>query len=377
MHARRATAVAHDTIRDRVRGWQRGEPPRALAISPAFDFASLSGLADGFDYSGSSQSLSAGADLGSGAWQAGALAAFTRTDLRYHAEAGLTRLGYRAGEHATEILSVHPFAAWHPPSGGHLWASLGAGLGDLRHRDDPGFASRSRSNVRLRAYAVGASVPVARMLSGELDAEAGIEAFSFEIEGGGQISASLPTLRGRDWRAGLAWSAPVRGAPSVSLAWKRLTGDGPEGAQLEARGSMSVAGLFDPRLTVTGSAEASMGLGDYTHDSWRLGGGVRFAPDELGRGFGLDIDTRLMSLTEEPSTGIGVRGEAGYGLWGGTFLGTVRPYVGLVRLPGDGFVRRAMGIDLSDTATSTVKVEVHERSRGLPPALRLALHRRF
>ena len=199
--------VAHAAVRNRVRGWPPAGAP-GIALSSAVDFASLSGLSGGFDYTGSSRSLSAGAETGAGAWQAGLVAALTQTDLRYRAAASLSAQGYRAGEHDTEIVSVHPFAAWHAPSGGHVWMSLGAGLGHLRHRDDPGFPSRSESAVRLGAWAAGASLPLAEVLSGELDAEAGFESFALEIDGGGQISSSLPTLRGRDYGAGLAWSAP-------------------------------------------------------------------------------------------------------------------------------------------------------------------------
>ena len=376
VHARRAIDVAHAAVRDRVRGWSPGVP-RDVAISPSVDFASLSGLSGGFDYAGSSRSLSGVVDLGADSWQAGLVAAFTRTDLRYRAGATLSRLGYRAGEHDTEIFSVHPFAAWHAPSGGHLWASLGAGLGDLRHRDDLGFPSWSSSDVRLRAYAVGASVPLADVLSGDLDAEAGIESFAFEIKGGGRISTSLPTLRGRDYRAGLAWNAPVRGAPFVSLAYRQVTGDGPEGAQVEAQGSVSAAGIHDPRLTLTANAEASFGLGDYDRDSWRLGGGIHFAPDISGRGFGLDLDTRLMSPAEGESAGIGVRGEAGYGLWSESLFGIVRPYVGLIRYPGDGGTRRTVGLNLRDTSTSQVKVEVYDKPRDRLRALRFSLRHRF
>ena len=150
VHARRAVDAARTAIRDRVRAWLPESPgtPHGFAITPSVDFASLSGLSDGFDYTGSSESLSAAVELGADAWQAGLVGSFTRTDLRYHAEAGLSGLGYHAGEHDTEILSVHPFAAWHAPSGGHLWASLGAGAGDLRHRDDLGFPSWSRSDVQ-------------------------------------------------------------------------------------------------------------------------------------------------------------------------------------------------------------------------------------
>ena len=374
VHARRATDVAHTAIRDRVRNWSP-EAPRPFAVAPSVDFASLSGQSDGFDYTGSSQALSAGAELGAGSWQAGLVAAFTQTELRYRAAAMLTELGYQTGEHDTEMFSVHPFAAWHAPTRGHLWASLGAGLGDLRHRDDLGFPSWSSSDVQLRTYAAGASVPLADVLSGELDAEAGIESFAFDIEGGGQISDSLPTLRGRDYRAGLAWSAPVRGAPSVSLAYRELSGDGPEGGQVVLGGAVSAVGILDPRLTLTGSVEAAFGLGDQDQDFWRLGGGVRFAPDDLGRG--LNLDTRLFSPAEGYSAGIGVRGEAGYGLWSGPVLGVVRPYVGLIRYPGDGAVRRSVGLNLGDASASQFKVELYDYDRDRSPALKLAIRRRF
>ena len=272
---------------------------------------------------------------------------------------------------------MHPFAAWHAPSGGHLWASLGAGAGDLRHRDDLGFRSWSRSDVQLRAYAAGLSVPVAQVLSGDLDAEAGVESFAFEIEGGGQISAALPTLRGRDYRAGLAWSAPVAGAPSLSLAWRRSTGDGPEGARMEARGSVSAAGVLDSRLSLTGSAVASFGLGDYEQDAWGVGGGARFAPEGEGHGFGLDVDVRLMSPDDERPAGVGVRGEACYGLWSASLPGRVRAYVGLIRHPGDAFVRRTVGLHLRDTPATQVRVEVQDHDRAPSPALELTVHHRF
>ena len=381
VHARRALDVAHGAVLDRVRGWTPGESSGDAqvlsAIAPTVGIGSLSGWSEGFDYSGSSESLSTGAELGAGTWQAGVVGSFTRTELHYHADASLAERGYVAGEHDTEVLSLHPFAAWHTPSGGHVWASLGAGTGELRHRDDPGFPSWSRSDVHLRTWAAGASVPVADVLSGDLQAEAGIESFSFDIDGGGRISSSLPTLRGRDWRAGLAWSAPVPGAPSMSVAYRHLTGDGPEGGRLEARGSVSVEGIFDPRLALLANAEGAFGLGDYEHDFWGLTGGVRFAPDGTRRGFGLALDTRLESLEEDGSAGVGIRAEAGYGLWGGSWFGTLRPHVGLIRHPGGGFLRRSVGVDLRDTPNTRAKVEVHEHPHHRSPALRFSLRQRF
>ena len=377
VHARRAADVAHAAVRDRVRGWSPGAPRVLSAITPAVGLGTLSGRSEGFEYSGSSKSLSTGAELGAGSWQAGLIASVTRTDLRYRAPAGLAERGYRAGAHDTEIFSLHPFAAWHMASGGHLWASLGAGMGQLSHRDDPGFPSWSRSDVLLRAHAAGAALPIADVLSGKLHAEAGMESFAFEIEGGDRISSTLPTMRGRDYRSGLTWSAPIAGTPSLSVAYKHLTGDGPEGGQLEAKGSVSVEGIFDPRLTVIGKAEGSFGLGDYEHDSWGLGGGVRFAPGEGDRGLGLNLETRHVSLDGGGSSDVGIRGEAGYGLWSGRYFGTIRPYVGLIRYSSDGALRRALGVDFRDTPDSRVNVEFHDRSRDRFRALRFTLRHRF
>ena len=361
VHARRAVDVAHAAIRDRVRDWSIGDSRGLTAIGPAVGLTSLSGKSGGFDYSGTSESLSAGAELGTGSWQAGLVATFVRTGLGYRAGSNLRERGYLAGEHDTEFLSLHPFAAWHASSGGHLWASLGAGAGELSHRDDLGFQSWSRSDASLLSYTAGAALPIAEVLSGELQAEAGIEAFALEIEGGGSISSSLPTMRGRDYRAGLAWSAPLPGAPSISVAYKHLTGDGGDGGSLETEGSFSVAGFLDPRLSVTGSAEASIGLGDHDQDLWGLGIGLRFAPDGLRRGFGLEVDTSLHSLANERSQSVSIRGEAGYGLWGGPFFGTVRPYVGVIGDTHRQSVQPTLGLALRETPNSAAGVEFRER----------------
>ena len=359
------------------RRWSPGSEQASFAVAPEVGLASLSGQRDGFDYTGVSESATFGAETGASAWQAGLVASFTRTELRYRAEAALAELGYRTGEHDTEILSLHPFAAWHAPTGGHLWASLGAGSGRLRHRDDLGFPSWSASDISLRAHAVGASVPLADVLSGELQAEAGIDSFAFDIKGGDRISSSLPTMRGLDYRAGLAWSAPVRGSPSVSLGYRHATGDGPEGGQLEARGSVSMEGILHPRLALIGNAEGSVGLGDYEHKYWRLGGGVRFAPDNPGRGFGLDLDARLMSLADGGPIGVGIRSEAGYGLWSDSFFGMIRPYVGLIRYSGDHSVRRILGLDLRGTSNWSVKIEVHDNSSDQSLTPKFSLRHRF
>ena len=80
------------------------------------------------------------------------------------------------------------------------------------------------------------------------------------------------------------------------MAYRHLTGDGPEGGQLEAKASVSAGGVFDPRLALTGNAEGSLGIGENDYSSWGLSGGIRFASGRSRRGFGLELDTRLDSL---------------------------------------------------------------------------------
>ena len=371
VHARRAADAAHDAVRDSVRRWTPGSRRPLAAIAPRLSAGSLSGKSAGFDYDGSSETVSVGAELGAGAWQAGAVAALTRTELDYRAAASLSGQGYRAGEHDTEMVSLHPFAAWHLASGARLWGSVGAGAGELRHRDDPGFPSRSRSDVRLFTHAVGASAPLADLLSGELRAEAGVDGFALEIEGGGQVSSSLPTLRGHGLRAGLAWRAPGPGAPSLSLGYRQLGGDGPVGGRLEAGGSVSAAGVLDPRLTLSGSGAASFGLGGHEERSWRLGGGLRFAPG----GAAPELDAGVTSRAADAS-GAGLGGEAGLRLPGGRFPGGMRPHVGLMR-SGHGSIRRVLGLDVLDTARSRLKVELYDRPRERVGGLNVTLEHRF
>ena len=126
-----------------------------------------------------------------------------------------------------------------------------------------------------------------------------------------------------------------------------------------------------------GSAEASFGLGNHDRNLWGLGVGLRFARDDLRRGFGLNLDTRLMSLANERSSDVSIRGEAGYGIWGGPFFGTVRPYFRVARHAGDRSFQQTLGIDLREAANSTVKVEANDYSRDRLRAIMFTLRRPF
>ncbi len=107
------------------------------------------------------------------------------------------------------------------------------------------------------------------------------------------------------------------------------------------------------------------------------GGGIRFAPGEEDRGFALNLDTRLVSLDAGESSDVGVRGEAGYGLWSGPHIGTVRPYVGLTRYSSDGLLRRALGVDLRNTPASRVNVEFRDQPRDRFRTLTFTVRHRF
>ena len=374
IHGRRVAEVAHRLVRERVRGWLPGADATRLVVVPSVSVVSLNGVSDGFDYGGSSESLSAGFELGAGPWQAGFVASFTRTELHYRAAAALSAYGYEAGEHDTSIAAVHPYAAWHGASGARAWASFGGGSGVLRHRDVLGFPESSRSDVMLAAYSAGAAVPLGDWLLGALEAEVGLDAFRLDIAGGGSISGGLPVLVGRDYRAGLAWSAPIAGASSVSVAYTRLTGDGAGGSRLEAQASVAADGVLHPRLALVARADASLGVAGYRHDAWGVGFGVRIAPAGVRRGFDLVLDTRVEGVAAGPqdTAHIGVRGEVGYGLRGVPVLESVRPYVRVARSASDDGVRRALGVEVRESSRSRLRLEASERSFAGDGAITLA-----
>lgn len=143
------------------------------------------------------------------------------------------------------------------------------------------------------------------------------------------------------------------------------------------RGSDGTSSLLHPRLSVTGSAGASFGLGDHERESWRLGAGIRFAPDISGRGFGLDLDTGLVSPADGSSSADAVRGEVGYGLWGGPLFHMLRPYAGLTRHSGGDAVRRSLGVDIGDWPDPRLKAEVYDDSPGRRRGFALIWRRRF
>ena len=189
------------------------------------------------------------------------------------------------------------------------------------------------------------------------------------------------------------WASPRFGAAFRAWAEPRTEGDAGRGGALARMGRhradlLSPGGwrrlhdggppfILDPRLSLISTVEGAFGLGDYEHESWGLSGGVRFAPGADRRGFGLKLDTRLLSPDGGGSADVGLRGEAGYGMRGGPLFPTVRPFVGFTRYSGDGSLRRSLGIDLRDTPGSRVRLEAWDRPRHRLRAIRFSLRHRF
>ena len=343
VHARRAARFVHGVVAERVRS---GEDAGAGATPfTGAEVAALSGAADGFTYSGESESLHAGLDvLTPGEWRLGVVGAFTRTELDYAAPLRL-RPRYVRGEHETELSSVHPFAA-RDFGRSVLWASLGYGTGTLRFRDlDPGspYHRVKRTGLGFSTFAAGGAYALRELLGGELSAEAGYEQARLEIEGAAADAAgsgiAAMTLDTRDLTAGLAWDRQgeaLRTHQRWSFGYRRAFGDGEHAHELEAGASLRLDDLA-PGLDVRGSLGGSWALGGKGTRSWRLGGALAYAPGEPDRGVSLGFEPWY---TGDDRYGAAL--EAGYGLHSASLGETLFPYYRLSHRPSS--AEHALGV---------------------------------
>ena len=359
VHARRASTRAHEAVRDAVRAWTA---EGGVHATPSVSSTRLSGESAMVRYSGTSHWAGMAAHAGSDAWQAGVVAGISSTDLEYRAGEGLRARGYERGRHETEITGVHPFVAWHWSEDGSAWASLGVGTGTLRHRDDLGFRRWSTSTLAMRAWALGASRALARIGPGALEAQSSIEGFALNIEGGGQISRSIPTLRGRDTRAGLRWNADAgeRWRPEVALAYRHERARGESAGRVEGRVGLRLQGLGHPRLSARLGVEGARAVdgGDAGH--WAVSGALHLAPEGETHG----VDAQLSHARDGGArAGEGVRAEVGYR------TGRARPYARL-ESGGAGAARRALGVALATRGRGELRAEI---VRGSEDAVRVVL----
>ena len=381
VHARRAVRLAHDLIGERVRDPSPGG--EGAALHSDVDFARLWGRSGGFSWSGTGESLLAGADFAQpgGALQLGLVTGFHRTALDYRAEARRLEDRYSAGEHVTEILSMHPFAAWRFATDSVAWGSVGAGAGSLWFEDDaPPFDERRRSDLDLRSAALGFRHPLPSSPLGTFSFSGLAEHIALRIEGDEAEHGIRPrSLRGSDLALGLDWrrrpaDAEPSLAPSLSLGVRHQSGDGAAGSLVDVSGSIAYRPSSNP-LSFDVAASTLLGVAGNDSGSWDVRASARFDPDPGPRGLELSLRSVLGAASDDAEATYGLDGELAYGAFGGAFGSTVRPYVSISGFAGASGARRAAGLRLRDEPGYRLSLETYEHTGTNAAGLRLRLHR--
>ena len=384
VHARRAVRLAHGLIGERVRD---PSPPggESVAFHSDVDLARVWGRSGGFSWSGTGESLLAGADLvqPGGALQLGLVAGFHRTALDYRAEARRLEGRYSAGEHFTEILSMHPFAAWRFTTDSVVWGSAGAGAGSLWFEDDaPPFDERRRSGLDLRSAALGFRHPLPWSALGRFSFSGLAEHIALRIEGDEAEHGIRPrSLRGSDLALGLDWRRRPADAepslvPSLSLGVRHQSGDGAAGSLIDVGGSIAYRPRAQP-LSFDVAASTLLGVAGNDSGSWDVRASARYDPDPGARGLELSLRSVLGAAADDAGAAYGVDGELAYGVFGGAFGSTVRPYVSMSRFAGASGARRAAGLRLRDEPGYRLSLETYEHTGTDSAGLNVRLHRRW
>ena len=382
VHARRAVRLAHGLIGERVRD---PSPPggESAALYSDVDLARLWGRSGGFSWSGTGESLLAGADVvqPGGALQLGLVAGFHRTALDYRAEARRLEGRYSEGEHVTEILSMHPFAAWRFATDSVVWGSAGAGAGSLWFEDDaPLFDERRRSDLDLRSAALGFRHPLPWSALGTFSFSGLAEHIALRIEGDEAEHGIRPrSLRGSDLALGLDWRRRPADAepslvPSLSLGVRHQSGDGAAGSLIDVGGSIAYRPGAKP-LSFDVAASTLLGVAGNDSGSWDVRASARYDPDPGARGLELSLRSVLGAASDDAEAAYGVDGELAYGVFGGAFGSTVRPYVSMSGFAGASGARRAAGLRLRDEPGYRLSLETYEHTGTDSAGLNVRLHR--
>ena len=381
VHARRAVRLAHDLIGERVR--DRSPGGEGVELHSHADLGRLWGRSGGFSWSGTGESLLAGADVvrPGGALRLGLVAGFHRTALDYRAEAPHLEGRYTEGEHVTEIVSAHPFAAWRFATGSVAWGSVGAGAGSLRFEDDaPPFDERRPSDLALGSAALGFRHPLTSSRLGELGFSGLAEHVALRIEGDEAPNGIRPRrLRGSNLALGLDWhrrpaDAETSLVPSFSLGVRRETGDGAADSLVDVAGSLAYRPASKP-LSFDVAASTLLGVTGSDTRAWDVRASARLDPSPGPRGLELSLRSALGASSVDAEPTYGLDGELAYGVFGGAFGSTVRPYVGVSGIAGAGGMRRAAGLRLRDQPDYRLSLETHEHAGTDAAGLTVRLHR--
>ena len=318
------------------------------------DYRDLAGSADSeVQWNGALMSLRMGADLHGHGLLGGVAVTWSQGRFDYRDRA--TGSQREPGEYQTDLLSVHPYAAWLAPGvGANLWMSAGYGWGEVRFGDES--SGEQTGLLRLVNGAVGGSL---RLLATDALIAGGSTQMRLKGEGSlarveltenGPFEAlALDTRRLRLLLEGShAQSLPWGGllTPTLDLGLRYDDGAGPQGEGLELGAKLSYA---DPRLGLTVQGHGRM-LATHrsAHEEWGAGGMLRLELGGAGRGLWLSVapswgaaggsavglwQRGVADQRAGAATAAGIEGRldalAGYGLaaWGAH--GLLTPYGGM------------------------------------------------
>ena len=301
-----------------------GGSPGGLVAWGSGDYRDLDGEARGVKWDGEVASAHLGLDrLLANGLRAGLAASWSQAKFDY-AHQG------REGEWNLEMTSAQPYLGWTTANGVELWASAGAGSGEL---EIVSGGSRQESDADMWLAAAGARGPLHETASGLQVSLRGEALYSsFGVDGNGSriraYTADVSRLRlALEARRDRVLESGARLSPRFELGVRHDGGDGETGAGVELGGG---AEYSSGRLSASGGARALAANSDY--DEWGAELALEYAPGADGRGFSFRLAPswgaaqsgtrelweqgapRLNGAADESDPGGRLEAELGYGL---------------------------------------------------------------
>ena len=340
------------------------------------DYRDLDGEARGVSWDGEVASAHLGADrLLANGLRVGLAASWSEAKFDY---------GYknREGEWNLEMTSAQPYLGWTTAGGLELWASAGAGSGDL---EIVSGGLRQTADADMWMAAAGARGPLYAAESGLEIALRGEALYSsFEVDGdGGRIrghTADVSRLRlALEARRERTLESGALLAPRFELGVRHDGGDGETGAGVELGGGARYAA---GRLSVSGGARALVAHSNY--DEWGADLALEYAAGADGRGFSFRLEpawgaaeSGTQALWEqgapgldgtaaaEPELGGRLAAELGYGMKSPWSRGLLRLTLGGEAGEDADAVGRLTGtVELDAAATLGLELEVRDSKSG-------------
>ena len=279
----------------------------SVALWGSGEYRDLSGKSGTLDWDGELVGVHLGVDARPHEdLLAGVAVSWLSSDLDYEDATAVADGGFGGGIHSVELTSVHPYLGWRVWEGLDVWATAGAGEGELEVT--PAGRDRRASDVHVLTVGVGGNgVLLERGVStvrfkGEVMHSAMEVDDSVHVEG-----MEVEAMRVRmTVEAGQTHTLADGGVlePSLEVGVRHDGGDGETGNGAELGGSVSYRHPSG-RITAEGRVYALVAGHDGDHEEWGIEGHLGVSPGAGGRG---------LSLSVRP--GYGDSGEGGIGrLW--------------------------------------------------------------